>query len=116
MQWLILKYLISAGAVVLISEVAKHSGKIGALIAALPVITLLSMVWMHLEHAPEAQIADQSWYTFWYVLPTLPMFLVFPYLLAKFSFWPSLGISIVLTVICFLALSRALTLFGIELI
>lgn len=115
MQWLITKYLISAGIVVLISEVAKRSGKLGAFMAALPLITLLSMVWLHVEQAPETKIAEQAWYTFWYVLPTLPMFLAFPYLLPKFGFWPSIGLSVALTLICFFVLSQLLSQFGVEL-
>lgn len=115
MQWLITKYLISAGIVVLISEVAKRSGKLGAFMAALPLITLLSMVWLHVEQAPETKIAEQAWYTFWYVLPTLPMFLAFPYLLPKFGFWPSIGLCVALTLICFFVLSQLLSQFGVEL-
>jgi uncharacterized membrane protein YdbT with pleckstrin-like domain len=116
MQWLITKYLISAGAVVVISEVAKRSGKLGGLLAALPVITLLSMVWMYIEQTPEAEIANQASFTFWYVIPTLPMFLVFPLLLARFGFWTSMGLSVVLTIACFFLLSLAVKPLGIELV
>jgi len=115
MQWLITKYLISAGVVVLVSEVAKRSGKLGGLMAALPLITLLSMVWMYIEQAPEAAIADQASFTFWYVIPTLPMFVVFPFLLARFGFWSSMGIGAALTIACFIVLSILLRQFGIEL-
>ena len=116
MQWLITKYLISAGVVVLVSEVAKRSGKLGGLMAALPLITLLSMVWMHIEQAPEAAIADQASFTFWYVIPTLPMFVVFPFLLARFGFWASMGIGAALTIACFFVLSLAVKPMGIELL
>ena len=116
MQWLLTKYLISAGVVVVISEVGKRSGKLGGLLAALPLITLLSMVWMYIEQAPEAKIAEQASFTFWYVIPTLPMFLVFPLLLARFGFWSSMGLSVVLTIACFFLLSLAVKPIGIELI
>jgi len=116
MQWLITKYLISAGVVVLVSEVAKRSGKLGGLMAALPLITLLSMIWMYIEQAPEAEIADQASFTFWYVIPTLPMFLAFPFLLARFGFWSSMGIGAALTIACFIVLSLLLRQFGIELL
>ncbi len=116
LQWLITKYLISAGVVVVISEVAKRSGKLGGLMAALPLITLLSMVWMYIEQAPEAKIAEQASFTFWYVIPTLSMFLVFPFLLARFGFWSSMGIGAALTIACFIVLSLLLRQFGIELL
>ena len=115
MQWLITKYLISAGLVVFISEVAKRTGKLGGLLAALPFITILSMIWLYFEQAPETAISDQAWYTFWYVIPTLPMFLLFPYLLPRFGFWQSMGLSVLLTIICFVLFSQLLARFGIEL-
>ena len=116
MQWLITKYLISAGIVVLISEVAKRSGKLGAFMAALPLITLLSMVWLHVEQTPETKIAEQAWYTFWYVVPTLPMFLAFPFLLKRFGFWPTLGISVLITLVAFYIFAKIVKPYGIELL
>ena len=114
MQWLITKYLISAGIVVLISEVAKRSGKLGAFMAALPLITLLSMVWLHVEQAPETKIAEQAWYTFWYVLPSLPMFLLCPWLWRHgVNFHFGLLIGCVVTVALYLATRLLLTRFGV---
>jgi F0F1-type ATP synthase assembly protein I len=84
MQYLILKYLITAGVVVLVSEFAKRSDKLGGLIAALPIVTVLTLIWLYVEQQPASKIANHAYYTFWYVLPTLPMFLLFPYLLPKF--------------------------------
>jgi uncharacterized membrane protein (GlpM family) len=87
MAWIITKFLLSAGVVVLVSEVAKRSDKLGGLIAALPIVTILAMIWLHVENEPKEKISNYAWYTFWYVLPTLPIFLVFPFrLLAKFGF------------------------------
>ncbi|RYZ81433.1 MAG: DUF3147 family protein, partial [Moraxellaceae bacterium] len=78
MYWVITKYLVTAAAVVLVSELAKRSDKLGALVAALPIVTVLTLIWLYLEHQPFSKIANHAWYTFWYVVPTLPMFLVFP--------------------------------------
>ena len=61
------------------------------------------------------KIANHARYTFWYVLPTLPMFLVFPLLLARFGFWPALLACVVLTAVCFGLFALALRRFGIEL-
>lgn len=73
--WLIVKYALAAGIVVLVSEVAKRSDRIGGLLAALPLVTVLILIWMKLEGQAQAKIASHTWYTFWYVVPTLPMFL-----------------------------------------
>lgn len=114
-MWLIVKYLLTAGLVVFISEVAKRSDKLGGLIAALPLVTVLTLIWLFVEKQTEEKIANHAWYTFWYVVPTLPMFLVFPYLLPRFGFWLTLLLSAVITVACFLCFAYVLKHFGIEL-
>ena len=81
MTWIVTKYLITAGLVVLISEVAKRSDKLGALIAALPLVTVLTLFWLYFEKQPTEKIANHAYYTFWYVIPTLPMLVAFPWIL-----------------------------------
>lgn len=116
MAWLITKYLLTAGIVVLVSELAKRSDKLGALVAALPLVTILALIWLYVEHQPQAKIANQAWYTFWYVIPTLPMLLVFPVLLPRIGFWPALLACVMLTIACFGLWALALRRFGIELL
>ena len=116
MAWLVAKYAITAAVVVIVSEVAKRSDRLGGLIAALPLVTLLALVWLHVEKQPQAKIASHAWYTFWYVLPTLPMFLLFPTLLARLGFWPALGAAAVVTVVCFALTAWAVRPFGIVLL
>lgn len=115
MTWLIIKYLVTAGIVVLVSEMAKRSDKLGGLIAALPLVTFLALIWLYVDNQPTEKIANHAWYTFWYVVPTLPMFLAFPLLLQRIGFWPSLLASIAITVICFIIFSLIVRQFGIEL-
>ena len=115
MSWIVFKYAVTAGLIVLISEVAKRSDKLGALIAALPMVTILAMIWLYVEKQPDAKIANHAWYTFWYVVPTLPMFLIFPALLSRIGFWPTLAASALITVICFVLFAQVVKRFGIEL-
>ncbi|MFC0118480.1 DUF3147 family protein [Pseudoalteromonas xiamenensis] len=115
MGWLIIKYLVTAAVVVAVSEVAKRSDKLGALIVALPMVTILAMIWLYVEKQPMDKIANHAWYTFWYVVPTLPMFLIFPALLNRFGFWLALGMSAVITVVCFWLFAYFVKLFGIDL-
>lgn len=116
MLWLTTKYLITVAIVVLVSEVARRSDRLGGLLAALPVITLLTLLWLYVEKQPAERIANHAWYTFWYVLPTLPMFLAFPWLLPRLGFCPTLAASIVITVVGFGMCAVLLRRFGIHLL
>jgi len=102
--------------VVFISEMAKRSDKLGGFIAALPLITLLTLIWLYIEKQSDEKIANHAYYTFWYVIPTLPMFLLFPYLLPKLGFWLTMGTSVVVTIICFGLLALVMKGFGVELL
>ena len=116
MVWLISKYLLTAAVVVLVSEAAKRSDKLGGFIAALPLVTLLALVWLYVEKQPQAKISNHAWYTFWYVVPTLPMFLAFPFLLPRLGFWLTMLASVVITVACFGLFSLLVRQFGINLL
>jgi hypothetical protein len=116
MTWIITKYLLTAAIVVVISEMAKRSDKLGGLIAALPLVTILTLIWLYVENQPADKIANHARYTFWYVLPTLPMFLLFPALLPRLGFWVSLGASAVCAALCFVGFALIVRKFGIELL
>lgn len=116
MTWLITKYFITAAVVVLVSELAKRSDKLGALVAALPLVTVLTLIWLYIEKQPASKIANHAWYTFWYVVPTLPMFLVFPALLSRYGFWLSLFFSVIITSTCFVVFAVVARRFGVELL
>lgn len=113
---LILKYLLTAGVVVLVSEVAKRSDQAGALVASLPLVTFLVLIWLHLENQSPDKISNHAYYTFWYVIPTLPMFLAFPWLHHQVGFWLTLLICSVLTMVLFFLWAVLLKEFGIQLI
>jgi hypothetical protein len=114
-----LKYIITAAIVVIASEIANRNEKIGALVGALPVMTILVVLWIFTENkvveGPE-KIASYVYYTFWYVLPTLPMLLVMSQILKKGgNFWLSLGVYIVGTIALFFLLNLILKRFSINL-
>jgi len=116
MGYLILKYAVTSFLVVLISEVAKRSDKLGGLIAALPLVTVLVLFWLYFEKQSVEKIANHAWYTFWYVIPTLPMFLVFPYIIKHHGFWMAIIISIVVTILSFVIFANIIRKFGIKLL
>lgn len=116
MPWIITKYLATAAVVVLVSEFARRSDRLGGFVAALPLVTFLALIWLHIEQQSSTKIANHAWYTFWYVVPTLPMFLAFPFLLQRIGFWPTLLASVVITVLCFGLFALLVRRFGIELL
>jgi len=116
MGWLLVKYLITAALVVLVSEAARHSDRLGGFISALPLVTVLVLIWLHVERQPVEKIANHAWYTFWYVVPTLPMFLMFPWLLQRLGFWLALVAAILLTLALFGLWALSLRRFGIDLL
>lgn len=116
MNWLVFKYFVTAAVVVGVSEAAKRSDRLGGFIAALPLVTLLALIWLYVEQQPQSKIANHAWYTFWYVVPTLPMFLIFPLLLPRFGFWPTMLASLAVTVVCFGLFALLLRPFGIDLL
>ena len=116
MLMLITKYAVTSFIIVIVSEVAKRSDRLGALIASLPLVTVMVMIWLHVEKQPGEKIANHAYYTFWYVLPTLPMFLLMPWMLRKgIGFWPALGAGCALTIGCFALAAVVLKRFGIGL-
>jgi hypothetical protein len=99
MTYLILKAVLSGVLVLIVSEVARRSPGIGGLIASLPLVSILAIVWLWRDTGDTERIARHAESTFWFVLPTLPMFLVLPVLLRHGTpFWIALASCVVLTV------------------
>lgn len=116
MLYYALKVIISALLIVAISEIAKRSTGFAALVASLPLTSLLAFVWLHMEASPPERIAELSTQIFWLVLPSLLLFLLLPLLLKHgLSFWVSLGLSMAATAGCYLALLPLLRRMGVTL-
>jgi len=114
MVYAVTKALLSGAIIATASEVAKRSPALGAVILSLPLVSLLAFVWLWLDTADKEAIATLSQSTFWFVLPTLPMFLVLPALLRSgFGFWSALAVSYALTVVLYLLTAWLLPKLGI---
>ena len=115
MQFLV-KVLVSALVIAGASELARRYSVIGALLAALPLTSILAMIWLWRDGVPAAQIADFSSSIFWLVLPSLVLYVVLPVLLKRgVAFWPSLGVSVVAMLASYGAMVFGLGRFGIKL-
>ena len=114
-QYLI-KVAVTVVLVVAISELAKRSSFWGALLASLPITSLLAFLWLYQANHDTEAIASLSQGIFWLVLASLPLFLVLPALLrAGVAFWPSLGLSCGITVAAYFALVWVLQHFHVRL-
>jgi len=104
MFYFLTKALISGVLVAAISAVAKRYPGFGGLIASLPLISVLGMIWLWRDTHDVQRMSAHAEGTFWFVLPSLPMFLLIPALLRRgVSFWPALGAGCVLTVVLYVA-------------
>ena len=102
--------------VALISLTARRSPAVGALIASLPLLSLLAMIWLWFDKRDTALLAAQSEATFWYVLPSLPMFLLIPWMLRTgISFWAALAAGCVVTILLYLVTIVIAARFGVRL-
>ncbi len=103
MFYIALKFIITAGVVVGVSEIAKRSSYFAAMLAALPLTSILAMVWIYVDTKDSEKIVDLSYGIFWLVLPTLLFFILLPALLKNhMGFWPSLVISMAVMVVFYL--------------
>jgi hypothetical protein len=116
MLYLILKALISGVIVAAVSEVAKRNPGFGGLIASLPLVSVLGMIWLWRDTRDPVRLADHATGTFWFVLPSLPMFLLIPALLKRGAgFWPSLAAGCVLTMALYATMVWIGPRFGLKL-
>ncbi len=106
MAYFIIKALLSGVIIAAVSEIARRSPGFGALVASLPLVSILGMTWLWRDTNDPVRLADHAEATFWFVLPSLPMFLVIPALLRRGApFWPSLLAGCVLTIGLYLAMT-----------
>lgn len=116
MAYYIFKVALTTGLIVAISEISKRSTLVGGLLASLPLVSFLGMIWLYVETGSHEKVADLSKSVFWLVLPSLPFFLLLPLLLKKTAnFYLSFGASTVAMICIYGVMLVALRKFGIQL-
>ena len=112
----IIKILVSSGIIVIVSEIAKKNTFFAGLIASIPLVSILSMLWLYFETKDIEKIKNLSNSILWMVIPSLTLFLSLPVLInIGFNFYISLIISIILTIGCYSVTILILSHYGIEL-
>lgn len=103
MTYLMIKAAISGLVIALASETARRWPGLGALIVSLPLVSVLTMIWLWRDTGDPERLAAHAGATLWYVAPSLPMFVTIPLMLrAGWGFWPSLGFGCALTFVLYL--------------
>lgn len=116
MLHLAIKAVISGVLIAIASSLAKRYPGFGALVASLPLVSVLGMIWLWNEKPDAENMAVHAGATFWYVLPSLPMFLLIPILLRHgLGFWISLAAGCGLTIILYGAMTWIAPRFGLHL-
>jgi hypothetical protein len=111
----VVKVLLTSILVVAASEAAKRSALLGAILASLPLTSLMAMVWLYADTRDPEKVAALATGIFWLILPSLTLLLVLPLLLRKgVPFAPSLAVGIALTAVSYFAMITILKRFGID--
>lgn len=116
MLYYVAKIAITTLLIVLISEIAKRSSFWGAVLASIPLISVLAMIWLYVDTKDIAKISALSTSVFWLVLPSLVLFIILPLLLKHgLHFYLSLSVSLIVTVVCYWGMLTVLGRYGIKL-
>ncbi|KAF0175917.1 MAG: DUF3147 family protein [Hyphomonadaceae bacterium] len=116
MTYFLFKAFASGLIIAIVSEAAKRSPGFGALIVSLPLVSLMGMMWLWRDTQDPERIAAHAQATFWYVLPSMPLFLLLPALLRRgVAFWPALAVGCAVTVALYFAMVWIGARFGLRL-
>ncbi|MEO8547541.1 MAG: DUF3147 family protein [Sphingomicrobium sp.] len=116
MLYLLVKAAISGVLIAIISEVARRSPGWGGLLASLPLTSLIALIWLWRDTGDPLRIADQATSTFWFVLPSLPLFLIIPMMIRSgWGFWPTILVASVVTMALYAGMFAVSARLGIRL-
>ena len=116
MAYYTLKIIITTLLIVAISEISKRSTFVGAILASVPLVSVLAMIWLYVDTKDISKVSTLSMSVFWLVLPSLVLFVTLPLLLKQnIDFYISISISIFVTILCYWIMISVLDHFGIKL-
>jgi hypothetical protein len=111
---LVAKALLSGMLIVAIAEIGRRLPTVAALVASLPLVSVLGMMLLWWGKPDAENMAQHTQATFWYVLPSLPMFLLMPVMLRHgFGFWMSLIAGCALTILLYTLMTTFGRRFGL---
>ena len=116
MYYYIVKIITTTLLIVAVSEIAKRSTLIGSILASIPLVSVLAMIWLYVDTGDTQKVTELSHSIFWLVIPSLTLFLSLMLMLKRgVDFYPAMALSIVLTVLAYYLMIALLEKFGIKL-
>lgn len=116
MAYTVAKFLITATLIVLISEISKRNATLAALLASLPLVSVLAMLWLYIDSQDVQKVVDLANNILWFFVPSLAFFITLPVLLKKgVDFYLSMGLASLLTAGCYGVMLIILARYGIKL-
>lgn len=116
MAYYLIKLVTTTVLIVVISEIAKRSSIVGAILASIPLVSVLAMIWLYIDTKDISKVSSLSTSVFWLVIPSLALFISLPILLKQgFNFYLSMSVSIIITIICYWLMVVVLSYLGIKL-
>ena len=116
MSQYVIKIFITTALVVAVSEVSKRSSFFGGLLASLPLVSFLAIIWLYFDTKDVGKVASLSTSIFWLVLPSLAFFAALPALLKmKFNFPLGFTLATLIMLLCYGAMLFVFKKFGVNL-
>ena len=116
MGYYLTKIVITTILIILISEIARKSSFAAAILASIPLISVLAMIWLYIDSNDIQKVSNLSTSVFWLVIPSLALFISLPLLLKQgFNFYLSMSLSIAITVGCYWLMVSVLLHYGVKL-
>ncbi|MGW8246608.1 MAG: DUF3147 family protein [Acidiferrobacterales bacterium] len=116
MGYYLVKIAVTTILIVVISEIAKRSSFFGALLASVPLVSVLAMVWLYIDTRDSEKVSELASSVFWLVLPSLALFVTLPiFLKYGLNFYLSISVSIIVTILCYWVMIVVLNHYGIKL-
>lgn len=115
-MYYVVKIAITTILIVLISEIARRSTLAGAILASVPLVSVLAMLWLYIDTQDTQKVSLLASSVFWLVLPSLALFVSLPVLLKQgINFYVSMGVSVAITVVCYFVMIALLNRYGVNL-
>ena len=115
MVYYLVKIIMTTMLIVAIAELAKHSSFAGAVLASIPLISVLAIMWLYIDTKDVTKVINLTNGIFWLILPSLALFITLPLLLKQgFNFYLSITISIAVTIGCYWLMVAVLHHYGIK--